>query len=169
LPNTVPTIDGVEHIDPEVVYQHLLNGSAILVDVRGDDRAAGCIEGTQHVPAIDTIPFPSKVPQLVQQYEAADLVVFTCQYSAHRAPQCANWYREKASSRQRVGILTGGFRAWEGIGLPVKQAATKPAEVKSADDFAMKQGVTFVQHYGGIHYAQAYTMAHHLTLPSARS
>merc|ERR1712007_178241 len=46
-----------------------------------------------------------------------------CQYSAHHAPQCANWYRERASPKQRVAIMSMGFRGWEGLGLPVQDGA----------------------------------------------
>lgn len=144
-------------MEPEVAWEYLQNQACILVDVRGDDRAAGLIEGSVHVPAIDATPFPNKVPGLVQQYQNANLVIFTCQYSAHRAPQCANWYREKADPRQRVGILSGGFRGWEGEGLPVQTPASAEG-AKSADEFAMKQGVQFVKHYGGIPLSQIQQM-----------
>eukprot|EP00747_Dinoflagellata_sp_TGD_P209151 gnl/TRDRNA2_/TRDRNA2_82570_c0_seq1.p1 gnl/TRDRNA2_/TRDRNA2_82570_c0~~gnl/TRDRNA2_/TRDRNA2_82570_c0_seq1.p1 ORF type:complete len:486 (-),score=82.83 gnl/TRDRNA2_/TRDRNA2_82570_c0_seq1:272-1729(-) len=149
LPNTVPTIDGVEHIDPEAILELLRQRPShmVLVDLRGEDRAAGLIEGAVHVPAIDKVPFVSKVPDLVRQWADHPLVVFTCQYSAHRAPQCANWYREKADPRQRVGILSGGFRGWEARGLPVTSAATGEEQSKAADAFAMQQGVHFVQQY----------------------
>merc|ERR1712232_1336680 len=121
LPNTVPTIENVENIEPQKVHDLLQTRGCLLVDLRGEDRAAGLIDGAVHEPAIDAVPFPTKVPKLVQKWADQSLVVFTCQYSAHRAPQCANWYRQKANPGQRVAILSGGFRGWESMGLPAKK------------------------------------------------
>jgi len=143
LPNTVPTIMNVEHLEPHLVQHMMKERRCVLVDVRGEDRSAGLIDGAVHEPAIDSVPFPAKLPRLVQQFKHEGLVVFTCQYSAHRAPQCANWYREKAPPAQRVAILMGGFRRWEGEGLPV-QSLAKGAEAKAADDVAMRLGTKFV-------------------------
>lgn len=144
LPNTVPTIKGVEHIDPETVRDLLAASQCLLVDLRGEDRSSGLIEGAVHEPAIDTVPFTAKVPKLVERWADRDLVVFTCQYSAHRAPQCANWYREKTGPRQRVGILSGGFRGWEAVGLPVAMPADKE-KAKKADEVALQLGHKFVE------------------------
>lgn len=145
---TVPTINGVEHMAPEVVYKALQNRECVLVDLRGQDRAAGLIDGADHVPAIDkAIPFTQKVPDLVRRYANESLVIFTCQYSIHRAPQCANWYREKAPAGQRVAILAGGFRGWEAQGFPVAFTAVNAQDATAADDYAMQQGVQFVKQY----------------------
>jgi len=145
LPNTVQTQAGVEHLEPEVVHNLLKSGSCVLVDVRGKDRACGLIEGAVHVQAIEqgVATFTQKVPELVQRFAGASLVVFTCQYSAHRGPQCANWYREKAAPHQRVAVLTGGFRGWESKGLPV--AAASPGAGQEADSFAVQTGMAFAQ------------------------
>merc|ERR1712176_422992 len=113
-----------EHLDAEIVQGFMQSRQCLLVDLRGEDRASGLIDGAIHEPAIDTVPFPTKVPKLVQQWSDQSLVIFTCQYSAHRAPQCANWYRQKANPQQRVAVLTGGFRGWEAVGLPVKALAS---------------------------------------------
>lgn len=143
-PNRVPTAQNVEHLEPAIVFNLLKDHQALLVDLRGEDRASGTIDGSVHEPAIDAVPFPSKVPHLVQQWAGHPLVVFTCQYSAHRAPQCANWYRQRAPAQQRVAILSGGFRGWEAQGLPVKSLAS--AEVgQAADEVAMHLGTQFVQ------------------------
>merc|ERR1719362_2116580 len=83
-----------------------------------------------------------KVPKLVQKWADQSLVVFTCQYSAHRAPQCANWYRQKANPRQRVAILSGGFRGWEALGLPVQSLAA-PDAAHAADETAKLLGSQF--------------------------
>lgn len=154
LPTTVPAIAGVEHLDPQIVLEFMKKGSCVLVDLRGDDRAAGLIDGATHVPAIDSVPFVTKVPDLVQKWIGESLVVFTCQYSAHRAPQCANWYREQSNPQQRVGILTGGFRGWQAKGLPVLSAASVEESI-SADDFAMHQGVHFVKQHAPQIYQRA--------------
>lgn len=148
LPNVVATSAGVEHIEPEQVQALLRAGACLLVDVRGGDRNTGWIEGAVHVPAIDTVPFLTKVPELAQRWADEQLVVFHCQYSAHRAPQCANWYRERASPSQRVGILSGGFRAWEGWGFPCQRPAPVGAaaagvggDAAAADAYAIRQGL----------------------------
>eukprot|EP00971_Amphidinium_carterae_P295492 5868623-Amphidinium_carterae.1 len=107
LPNTVATIENVEHISPINVAQLLAEKRCTLIDVRAEDRAAGLIDGAEHVPAVECSP--EKVPSLLQRFgtqehhhrlygiELEELVLFFCQYSAHRAPQCANWYRLKAA------------------------------------------------------------------------
>jgi len=126
-----------------MVDELLRNKQAVLIDLRGDDRSAGLIEGAIHEPAMDKVPFTIKVPKLVERFKNEALVIFTCQYSAHRAPQCANWYREAAPKKQRVGILKGGFRGWEGNHLPVQSLAEGEA-AKKADEVALKLGTTFV-------------------------
>merc|ERR1712190_565333 len=128
----------------------LQNQTCLLVDLRGDDRKSGLIEGAVHEPAIDTVPFPSKVKDLTKRWTSCSLVVFTCQYSAHRAPQCANWYRAGTDAKQRVGVLVGGFRGWEAQGFPVSNGgATTAAEVQAADNLARQLGAQFAQKYVG--------------------
>merc|ERR1719247_53435 len=121
------------------------SNACVLVDLRGEDRATGLIPGSIHCQAIDKeVPFMSKIPGLMQQFQNQSLVVFTCMYSAHRAPQCANWYREHPNPNpaQRVAILTGGFRGWQGCGLPVEQEG-QGADKYAADAYALLQGVQF--------------------------
>jgi len=142
LPGTVETIPGVEHLEPQIVFELLQCRACILVDLRGEDRSSGLILDAVHEPAIDKIPFKTKVPDLVRKWAREPLVIFTCQYSAHRAPQCANWYREVADKQQRVAILSGGFRGWEAKGLPVK-ACRSLCESKVADNYALKKGMQF--------------------------
>merc|ERR1740138_1300873 len=91
-----------------------------------------------NVPSQD---FPTNVPKLAAQLASVPLVVFTCRYSAHRSPQCANWYKEKAPPGQRIAIMSGGFRAWEAAGLPVKCASQSAAVNQAADNYALQQGV----------------------------
>jgi len=147
LPHTVQLADGVERLEPELVHDLMRSGACVLVDVRDRDQAAGLVKGARHVPACDDTPFPKKAAALVRQFADDALVVFMCQYSAHRAPQCANWYRAATRASQRVAILEGGFRCWEGRGLPVVSPAPGTTQVMSApaaDEFALKQGVNFV-------------------------
>jgi len=143
-----PEAAGVDRVEPEVVHELLSNGLCVLVDVRDDDRVAGLIDGSVHVPAIAEIPFPERVPELVKQLNGARSVIFTCQYSRHRAPQCAGWYREQADPAQHVGILTGGFRGWEAKGLPVVDPAATAKESNIADETALRHGHRFIQQYG---------------------
>jgi anaerobic selenocysteine-containing dehydrogenase len=86
LPNTVALAPGVERIDPEVVRELLRNRECVLIDVRGDDRSSGTIEGATHVPAIGPVPFTARIPEHVQLWQSQQLVIFHCQYSAHRNP-----------------------------------------------------------------------------------
>jgi len=144
-PNRVPTIPGVDHLDPPAVHDLMRRGKCVVVDLRGEDRAAGLIEGAVHVPAIDKVPFLTRVPELVNRWSSEELVIFTCQYSAHRAPQCANWYREQASHSQQVAILSGGFRQWEAMGLPVKQVTCSVADAQAADEKALQLGSQLLQ------------------------
>jgi len=143
-PNRVPTIAGIDHVDPTTVQRLMQENKCILIDLRGEDRAAGLIDGSMHVPAIDTVPFLTRVPELVRRWADEKFIIFTCQYSAHRAPQCANWYRQKANPAQAVGILSGGFRGWESVGLPVKALASG-SEARAADQKALQLGGQFVQ------------------------
>lgn len=148
LPNVVPAVAGVEHLEPVHVQELLRQPGCLLVDVRGSDRSTGWIQGSVHVPAIDTVPFITRAPELAQQWSDQRLVIFHCQYSAHRAPQCANWYRERASPSQRVAILAGGFRAWEGWQLPFERPppASEPAGASAtADAYAIRQGLQIAQ------------------------
>merc|ERR1712007_125675 len=146
LTNRVPTIKNVEHIDPVKVQELMQNKQCLLVDVRGEDRASGMIEGSVHEPAFDPkggVSFPSRVSGMIEKWKEESLIVFTCQYSAHRAPQCANWYREKAPPKQRVAIMSMGFRGWEGLGLPIKTPG-ESMSLCAADAVAQKLGKKFV-------------------------
>merc|ERR1719265_265481 len=144
VPNTVPLAHGVERIYPKDVHRMLRAKECVLVDLRGKDRSAGSIPGSFHCPAVDgTILFQSKIPGLKERFRDKNLVVFTCMYSAHRGPQCANWYKEQADPKQRVAIMSGGFRGWEGNGLPVENASS--GDKDAADAYALQQGLQFTQ------------------------
>ena len=96
------------------------------------------------MPVIRVAPAVRVVPSV----KVVKFVVFTCQYSAHRAPQCANWYREHAPAWQKVGILSGGFRGWEASGLPVARAITGKGEhpdAKALNAKALQVGQQFAR------------------------
>jgi len=118
------------------------NGECLLVDVRGEDRSSGLIEGAVHEPAIADPMFHTRVSHLATRWADHQLVVFTCQYSAHRAPTCANWYKPHAGV-QRVAILEGGFRGWEAKSLPTAALAKVEAESRKADAYALEAGMDF--------------------------
>jgi len=162
LPQTVPLIDGIERMEPHEAYRWLRRcgggRGCVLIDNRDKDRASGIIDPSLHVAALDmTGSFWSKLPALIQQLADQELVIFTCQYSAHRGPTCANAYREKANRRQRVALLEGGFRAWEGNGLPVQglngHAATNTLFNREADAYALAQGQQIAKQYPMVQHA----------------
>ena len=115
----VPNIMHIDQLDPADVYIKLKEGSCVLVDVRGEDCALASIDGSLHIPACGKDNFFSRINTLVEEWAGKAVVVFMCEYSVHRAPHCANWYRAKADADQQVAILTGGFRGWVACGLPV--------------------------------------------------
>merc|ERR1712232_285529 len=103
----------------------------------------GTIEGAVHVLAIDAVPFALRIQEYVRQWKEQPLVIFHCQYSAHRAPQCANWYREQAPEYQRVAIMDGGFRGWESRGLPFQQCTQGLGGQQHSNMYALQQGMQF--------------------------
>jgi rhodanese-related sulfurtransferase len=138
IPHTVSLAAGVDRLDPVIVQQFLESGQCILVDVRGDDRSAGTIEGAVHVPAIGGAPFTIRIQEYVRQWAEEPLIIFHCQFSAHRAPQSANSYRELAPSHQRVAVMDGGFRGWESSGLPVEKGL---GNQQHSNAYALQQGM----------------------------
>jgi len=137
----VPLQKGVEKLAAEEVHQLLKAGLCLLIDVRGEDRASGHIEGSVHEPTSFQAPLLNRVPELVAKFSKERLVIFHCQYSLHRGPQCANWYREQAPTSQRVAVLEGGFRGWEGQRLPVLREQPMDAHSQGkADIYALSMG-----------------------------
>ncbi|CAE7725662.1 ACR2.2 [Symbiodinium microadriaticum] len=137
----VPLNKGVERLSAQEVHQLLRAGLCVLVDVRACDRASGRIQGAVHEPTTFQAPLLNRVPELVDKFAKEKLVIFHCQYSMHRGPQCANWYRERAPTTQRVAILEGGFRGWEGQHLPVLREQPMDAHSQGkADVYALSMG-----------------------------
>ncbi|CAE7555172.1 ACR2.2, partial [Symbiodinium pilosum] len=96
----VPLDQGVERLFAPEVFQLLQAQKCILLDVRDADRDVGFIEGSNHEPTSFQNPLLKRVPELVEKYRQEKLVIFHCQYSLHRGPQCANWYRARADAKQ---------------------------------------------------------------------
>lgn len=137
----VPLNKGVEKLSAMEVDQLLRAGQCLVVDVRSADRASGHIQGSVHEPTSFQAPLLNRVPELVQKFSKEKLVIFHCQYSLHRGPQCANWYREQAPTSQRVAVLEGGYRGWEGQRLPVVREQPMDARGQAcADKYALSMG-----------------------------
>lgn len=148
LSDEVALVQGVETLSPQLVNQLLKSRTCRLIDLRGADRAAGLIRGAESMPAFCTqAPFPARLPELVNRCEQDRLIVFFCQFCKHRAPCCANLFRQQTDSAgntmQRVAIMDGGFRAWQKAGLPV-HGECKPSEQATADAFALSEGMMVV-------------------------
>lgn len=137
----VPLLDSVERLSAELVAELLKTNTCRLVDVRGADRCVGLIDGALHMPAVSVdAPFTARLPDLVNDWKNDRLIIFFCQFCKHRAPYCANLYRNQCDSMQRVAIIEGGFRAWQSKGLPVQDGGGTIAERATADAFALHQG-----------------------------
>lgn len=144
MPEGLPLAKGIEILSPALVHGLVRDGQCLLIDVRGSDRAAGVISGSIHIPAMNVQqPFPARVSELVQQYRDTRLIVFLCQFCKHRAPFCANMFRDATDKAgnpmQRVAIMEGGFRGWQKLGLPVQNVGGA-SQLAAADAFARKQG-----------------------------
>jgi len=145
----VPLAEGVESLSPELVNGLLECGRCILVDVRGADRVAGLIDGAVHIPACSAQePFTARLPGLVQRYSGERLLVFFCQFSKHRAPVCANLFREQTTAAgntmQRIAVMEGGFRAWQRTNLPVNIRGADDQQAR-ADAWAYQEGILMAQ------------------------
>jgi len=141
----LPLIDGQVPRDAGVEGMHPVEFKAfweenqqnmVVVDLRGQDRASGHIRGTVNVPAMDLL---KEIQTYTEKFRHQPIVAFFCQYSAHRAPTVANFFRKSCPSKQRVIVLEGGFRGWEANDLPVQQMEMTLSQ-KACDDLAMKIG-----------------------------
>ena len=106
-----------------------------MVDLCGDDRAAGTIAGALPIPALQ---FLNDLQQWCAKFKGKPVVAFFCQYSAHRAP-VANHYREACSPTQRVVVMEGGFRGWGARKLPVENQSPQLSQA-AYDNIALKMG-----------------------------
>ncbi|KAJ7737909.1 S-adenosyl-L-methionine-dependent methyltransferase [Mycena maculata] len=105
----------VAPISPTELAAMLRNDPAdvSVIDVRGEDRDGGHINGSFHFPAQT---FHNQLAEFHGQFAAAGAVVFYCGGSVGRGPRCAGWYQDflhaNAIPGPTVLILNGGFRRW---------------------------------------------------------
>lgn len=128
-------VEGMHPIDFKAFWEQNQQ-NMIVVDLRGEDRASGVIAGTVHVPAMDLL---KQIGTYVEKFRDQPIVAFFCQYSAHRAPTVANFFRKSCPSKQRVMVLEGGFRGWEAHDLPIQQMETTVSQAE-CDQLALKIG-----------------------------
>eukprot|EP00435_Cladocopium_sp_Y103_P028419 s1294_g7.t1 len=141
----VPTQEGVETIKPsdfksmweQNLFELFENQEGIVVvDLRGEDRAAGTIAGALPIPALE---FLKDLPKWCANFKGKPIVGFFCQYSAHRAPTVANLYRKDSHPTQRVVVMEGGFRGWEAQKLPVEKQSPQLSQA-GYDNIALELG-----------------------------
>jgi len=98
-----------------------------IIDVRDEERSLdGHIAGSFHY-ASDT--FCEKIPDLLQNMEGKDTLVFHCALSKVRGPSCARMLAENLSENisarpsniKKILILERGFNGWQAAGRPVCQ------------------------------------------------
>ena len=103
--------------------------SIVVIDLRGEDRAAGTIAGARPIPALE----------FLKDMEAWCAEFKGNRYSAHRAPTVANHYRKTCQPTQRVVVIEGGFRGWEAQKLPVQNQSPQLSQAVY-DNIALKMG-----------------------------
>ncbi|XP_057534896.1 dual specificity phosphatase Cdc25 [Amaranthus tricolor] len=106
-----------------------------IVDVRDDERSYdGHIPGSLHF-ASDT--FLDKIPNLVQQVQGKDTLVFHCALSQVRGPKCARRLSEYLAETSQIAgiknimVLERGFNGWEAAGKPVCRCTDNPCKAES--------------------------------------
>ncbi|KAK9291098.1 hypothetical protein L1049_009285 [Liquidambar formosana] len=107
-----------------------------IVDVRDDERGYdGHIAGSLHY-ASGT--FTDKIPDLVQEVQGKDTLVFHCALSQVRGPTCArrvvDYLAEKKEDAgiKNILVLERGFNGWEASGRPVCRCTDIPCKGNSA-------------------------------------
>ncbi|XP_021743864.1 dual specificity phosphatase Cdc25-like [Chenopodium quinoa] len=105
-----------------------------IVDVRDDERIYdGHIAGSLHF-ASDT--FLDKIPNLVQQVQGKDTLIFHCALSQVRGPKCARRLSEYLAEAtldagiKNVMVLERGFNGWEAAGRPVCRCTDNPCKAE---------------------------------------
>ncbi|CAO2839491.1 unnamed protein product [Amaranthus hypochondriacus] len=106
-----------------------------IVDVRDDERSYdGHIAGSLHF-ASDS--FLDKMPNLVQQVQGKDTLVFHCALSQVRGPKCARRLSEYLAETSQIAgiknimVLERGFNGWEAAGKPVCRCTDNPCKAES--------------------------------------
>lgn len=121
----------------------------VVVDLRGPDFAGGHIRGCTNIPSMDLI---GNLDGAVGQLQSAEIVIFHCLISRHRAPQCAKYYKERLQMlgrKQNVLILEGGYNAWRDLyaGNPAlisQDAGMSPDQVQRQVQMGIHLGQQFV-------------------------
>ncbi|KMS97040.1 hypothetical protein BVRB_7g179010 [Beta vulgaris subsp. vulgaris] len=105
-----------------------------IVDVRDDERSYdGHIAGSLHFSS-DT--FLDKIPNLIQQVQGKDTLVFHCALSQVRGPKCARRLSEyladttQAAGIKNILVLERGFNGWEASGRPVCHCTDNPCKAE---------------------------------------
>lgn len=84
-----------------------------VVDLRSSDYAGGHIRGSMNLFPID---FTENIDSVVARLQHKRTVVFHCQHSLHRGPQCAYAYQKRIAElgrMQQVLVLRGGWNRWK--------------------------------------------------------
>jgi len=105
----------VEAIAPAEAAQQVKAGKAVLVDVRERNEIdAGMAEGARWYPTSSIKSDPDAFRQFVASLPAGQTVVFYCA-SGVRSGKAT----EIAEKDGRKAVNLGGFKDWQGAGLPV--------------------------------------------------
>lgn len=102
----------VKEITPAEAQRRQKEQAAVIVDVRENNEwQGGHIAGARHIPL-------RELQQRPQELLSAPDVIFVCR-SGNRSTTAAKVF-EKAG-HPNVSSLSGGMKAWQGAGLPVKR------------------------------------------------
>ena len=113
----------VEKISPNQAAQQMSAGKAVLVDVRErSELDAGMAQGARWYPTSSIQSDPDAFAKFVGSLPADQTIVFYCA-SGGRSGKAA----EIATQQGRKAANAGGFKDWQGAGLPV----TAPAKALS--------------------------------------
>jgi rhodanese-related sulfurtransferase len=103
--------------------KRLLDGGAILVDIReADERARERIVGARHLPL-------SKFDETALAVQDGKPVIFHCRSGA-RTKTNAPWLAGKIAEGCEAFIIEGGLDAWKKAGLPVATDHQQPLELQ---------------------------------------
>jgi rhodanese-related sulfurtransferase len=108
----------VMNVTPQEARSWLVNGKAILVDVREPDEFARL-----HIPGAAPSPLASLRDELRKMALPADrAIIFQCQKGG-RGGQACEAVSSGTPDMPRVFNLAGGIDAWQAAGLPVTTGA----------------------------------------------
>ncbi|GAB4856609.1 cell division cycle- protein [Ancistrocladus abbreviatus] len=107
-----------------------------IVDVRDDERSYdGHIAGSLH---FASYTFPENIPNLIQQVQGKDTLIFHCALSQVRGPKCARRLLEyvtdfeKEAGIKSIMVLEHGFNGWEASGRPVCRCTDNPCKAETS-------------------------------------